>query len=49
VSQPTFSGSALAAHSHTLTATGTVSQPTFSGGGADNRSAFVKVIFCKKT
>ncbi len=28
---PTFSGNALAAHSHTITATGTVSQPTFSG------------------
>lgn len=49
VSQPTFSGSALAAHAHSVTATGSVSQPTFSGAGADNRSAFVKVIFCKKT
>ncbi len=30
------------------TPAGTVSQPTFTGSGFDNRSAFVKVIFCKK-
>lgn len=99
VSQPTFSGNALAAHSHTFsgnplaphshalteattskwwdtqaadsyptvdatsagtpsgtvssdsggTPSGTVSQPTFTGDQFDNRSAFVRVIFCRKT
>ncbi len=28
---------------------GTVSQPTFTGTQFDNRSAFVRVIFCRKT
>jgi hypothetical protein len=27
---------------------GTVSQPTFSGTQFDNRSAFVKLVFCVK-
>jgi len=31
------------------TPAGTVSQPTFAGNSFDNRSAFVKVIFCRKT
>jgi hypothetical protein len=31
VSTPTFSGSALATHTHTLTPAGTLSTPTFSG------------------
>lgn len=44
---PTFTGSALATHSHTQ---GTLanSAPTFAGSSFDNRSAFVKVIFCSK-
>lgn len=46
---PTFSGSALATHGHTLTPAGTVSQPTFAGTSQENRPVFVKVIFCKKT
>lgn len=57
---PTFTGSGMATHQHSTTATGTVSQPTFTGtpgtvpaetftGAAfDNRSAYKKVIFCKK-
>ena len=55
----TFTGSALATHTHTLTPSGTnstasftpsgtVSTPTFSGSSFDNRPAFVKVIFCVK-
>lgn len=31
------------------TPAGTVSQPTFTGTQFDNRSAFVRVIFCRKT
>lgn len=31
------------------TPTGAVSQPTFTGTQFDNRSAFVRVIFCRKT
>ena len=46
---PTFSGSALGTHQHSATATGAVSQPTFTGTQFDNRSANVKVIFCKKS
>ena len=46
---PTFAGSALGTHQHSTTATGTVSQPSFTGTQFDNRSAFVKVIFCKKS
>lgn len=60
VSAPTFTGSALGTHQHSTTATGTVSAPSFTGtqgtvpaqlftGTAfDNRSAYVKVIFCRK-
>jgi hypothetical protein len=48
VGAQTFTGSALGTHSHTLTATGTINTPTFSGTQFDNRSAFIKVIFCKK-
>ena len=44
----TFTGSAMATHTHTLTPSGTVSTPTFSGTQFDNRPAFVKVIFCVK-
>jgi hypothetical protein len=35
--------------SSTLTPAGTVSQPTFTGTQFDNRSAFLRVIFCRKT
>ncbi len=45
-SAPTFTGSALGTHSHTVTAAGTNSAPGFSGASFDNRSSFVKVIFC---
>lgn len=48
VSTPTFSGTALGTHQHTLTATGTINTPTFAGTEFDNRPAFTKVIFCKK-
>jgi len=48
VAAPTFTGSALATHTHTLTPGGTVAAPSFSGTAFDNRSAFVKVIFCSK-
>jgi len=49
VSAPTFTGSALGTHTHTLTPTGTNSAPTFTGTSFDNRSAYTKVIFCRKT
>lgn len=49
VSQPTFTGSALGTHTHTLTPAGTNSAPSFTGTQFDNRSAFEKVIFCKKS
>lgn len=49
VSAPIFTGSALATHTHTLTPTGTTSAPTFTGTAFDNRSAFTRVIFCRKT
>jgi hypothetical protein len=47
---PAFTGNALAGHSHTATPSGTVntSQPTFTGDALDNRSAFKRVIFCRK-
>lgn len=45
----TFSGSALATHTHTTTATGTINTPSFSGVQFDNRSSFTRVIFCKKS
>jgi hypothetical protein len=38
VSQPTFTGSALGNHSHTITPGGTVSQPAFSGNLMANHS-----------
>lgn len=65
VTAQTFTGSALATHSHTVTATGTnsapaftggaatltgsVTAPTFTGASADTRSAFVKLIPCRKS
>ncbi len=48
VSAQTFTGSALGTHLHAVTATGTINTPTFTGTPADNRSAFIKVIFCQK-
>jgi hypothetical protein len=46
----TFTGSAMATHTHTLTATGTNGTSAVSGtlNSIDNRSAFVRVIFCTK-
>ena len=44
---PTFTGSGLATHQHSTTATGTNSAPTFTGTQFDNRSAFIKAIFCQ--
>lgn len=46
---PAFTGSGLAVHLHAFTATGTVAAPAFSGTSFDNRSAFVRVIYCRKT
>jgi hypothetical protein len=46
VSAPVFTGSALGTHQHNVTAAGTNSVPTFTGSVADNRSAYLKVIFC---
>lgn len=48
VSAQVFTGSALGTHQHATTATGTVSQPTFTGDAGENRSAFLRVIFCSK-
>lgn len=47
IGSQTFTGSALSTHTHSVTATGSVSQPTFTGVSQENRPAFVKVIFCK--
>jgi hypothetical protein len=51
VSTPTFTGSALAGHTHTLTATGTNSTSVVTGtlNSFDNRPAYVKVIYCQKS
>jgi len=48
VSAQTFTGTQLGTHQHTVTATGTINTPSFTGTQFDNRSAFMKVIFCKK-
>ncbi len=45
---PLFTGTLMAAHSHTVTATGSNSAPGFTGTPFDNRSAFIKAIFCSK-
>ena len=49
--QPTFTGSLLATHVHTVTATGTNGTSSVTGtlNSIDNRPAYVKVIFCQKT
>jgi hypothetical protein len=60
VTAPTFTGNALGTHSHTLTPAGTnstvnftpvgtINSQGFTGTQFDNRSAFVKVVGCKKT
>jgi len=59
VAAQVFTGSALSTHTHTVsgsseavsagTPAGTVAAPVFSGTQFDNRSAYVKVIFCRKT
>lgn len=59
VGVPTFAGSALANHTHTVSGTsqavgagtpaGTVTTPAFTGTAFDNRPAFLRVIFCRKT
>jgi hypothetical protein len=48
-SAQTFTGSALGTHQHTLTATGTNGTSSVTGtlDSFDNRSAYMKVIFCK--
>lgn len=49
---PTFTGTPLGTHQHAAisagTPSGTVSQPTFTGTQFDNRSAYIKLIGCKK-
>lgn len=47
----TFTGSPLGTHTHTLTATGTNGSSAVTGtlSNFDNRSAFVKVIYCQKS
>ena len=47
----TFTGSALGTHSHTVTATGTNGTSSVTGtlNSLDNRSAFVRVIYCSKS
>ena len=47
--QPTFAGNALATHTHTLTPTGTVSTPSFSGTPATITPPYILVIWCSKT
>lgn len=48
----TFTGSALATHTHTLTATGTNGTVSFTPAGTiaavDNRPAYIKLIGCSK-
>lgn len=56
---PAFNGSALGTHQHGLggsseavsagTPAGSVSVPVFSGNSQENRPAFARVIFCRKT
>jgi hypothetical protein len=45
---PTFTGSALATHTHTTTATGTLNAPLFTGTAFNNRPAYTNVIVCAK-
>ncbi len=48
IAAPAFTGAALPIHTHTATAAGTVAAPSFTGAALDNRSAFVRAIFCVK-
>jgi hypothetical protein len=41
-----FTGSAMATHTHTITPTGTISIPTFTGVAIDPSPMYKKVIFC---
>ncbi len=45
---PTFTGTPMAAHSHTFISQGTNTAPSFTGNPFDNRSKFVRVIYCSK-
>lgn len=47
--QPTFAGVTLATHQHTVTPTGTVSTPSFSGTPATITPPYMYVIWCQKT
>jgi hypothetical protein len=42
----TFTGTILGTHLHSVTATGTINTPVFTGASFDNRSAFTRVIVC---
>lgn len=46
---PAFTGAGMTAHLHSFTATGAVAAPAFTGTSFDNRSGFVRVIYCRKT
>jgi hypothetical protein len=45
---PTFTGSALATHTHTTTATGALNAPLFTGTAFNNRPNYTNVIVCAK-
>jgi hypothetical protein len=49
VSQPTFTGSAMGTHSHTITPAGTLSQPIFAGSSMSVVQPFDVVFFWKRT
>jgi hypothetical protein len=45
----TIANTITQASAHSYTPQGTVNQATFTGSSGDNRSAFARVLFCKKT
>jgi len=49
VSAPTFTGSAMAGHSHTITPSGTVSAPTFTGSPTSVLQPYIVVRMWKRT
>jgi hypothetical protein len=49
VSAPTFTGSAMAGHSHTITPSGTVSAPTFTGTPTSVLQPYIVVRMWKRT
>lgn len=49
VSAPTFTGSALGTHQHTVTATGTCSAPAFTGSATSVLQPFITVRMWKRT